>query len=89
MKISWDDFSIDKNKGVFPSKSEIFGFKRFEQEELKISLVNMLTEEVRAGRREKKMASMNLNESKLFPKFFPGGTIGISNETKKKKLLKV
>ena len=49
----------------------------------------MLNEEVRAGRREKKMASLNLNESKLFPKFFPGGTIGISNETKKKKLLKV
>jgi hypothetical protein len=35
------------------------------------------------------MASLNLNESKLFPKFFQGGNIGISNETKKKKLLKV
>jgi len=30
----------------------------------------MLNEEVRGGRREKKMATMNLNESKLFPKFF-------------------
>jgi len=30
----------------------------------------MLNDEVRGGRREKKMAAMNLNESKLFPKFF-------------------
>jgi len=51
-------------------------------------VVNLLNEEVRGGRREKKMAS-NLNESKLFPKFFQGGNIGVSNETKKKKLLKV
>lgn len=49
----------------------------------------MLNEEVRGGRREKKMASMNLNESKLFPKFFQGGAVGVSNETKKKKLLKI
>lgn len=49
----------------------------------------MLSEEVRVGRREKKMASMNLNESKLFPKFFQSGNIGVSSETKKKKLLKV
>lgn len=32
---------------------------------------------------------MNLNESKLFPKFFQGGAVGVSNETKKKKLLKI
>jgi len=49
----------------------------------------MLNDEVRGGRREKKMASLNLNESKLFPKFFQGGAIGVSNETKKKKLTKV
>ena len=48
-----------------------------------------MNEEVRIGRREKKNAQLNLNESKLFPKFFQGGNIGISNETKKKKLLKV
>ena len=29
----------------------------------------MLNDEVRGGRREKKMASLNLNENKLFPKF--------------------
>ena len=56
---------------------------------MKKHVVNLLNEEVRGGRREKKMASLNLNESKLFPKFFQGGNIGISNETKKKKLLKV
>lgn len=45
--------------------------KRKEQEQaLKKHVVNMLNEEVRSGRREKKMATMNLNESKLFPKFF-------------------
>jgi hypothetical protein len=45
--------------------------KRREQEQaLKKHVVNMLNEEVRGGRREKKMAAMNLNESKLFPKFF-------------------
>lgn len=49
----------------------------------------MLNNEVRGGRREKKMAVLNLNESKLFPKFNQGGNIGISSETRKKKLLKV
>ena len=49
----------------------------------------MLTDEVRIGRREKKSAALNLNEAKLFPKFFQGGNIGLSSETKKKKLLKV
>lgn len=45
--------------------------KRREQENaLKKHVVNMLNDEVRGGRREKKMASLNLNESKLFPKFF-------------------
>ena len=64
--------------------------KRKEQEQaLKKHVVNMLNEEVRAGRREKKVATMNLNESKLFPKFFQGGQVGVSTETKKKKLLKV
>jgi hypothetical protein len=33
-------------------------------------VVEMLNEEVRMGRREKKNANLNLNESKLFPKFF-------------------
>jgi hypothetical protein len=37
---------------------------------LKKHVVNLLNEEVRGGRREKKSANMNLNESKLFPKFF-------------------
>mmetsp|Transcript_23504 Transcript_23504/g.23168 ORF Transcript_23504/g.23168 Transcript_23504/m.23168 type:complete len:93 (-) Transcript_23504:1324-1602(-) len=64
--------------------------KRKEQaQSLQKHIVNMLQEEVSRGRREKKMASLNLNESKLFPKFFQGGNIGISSETKKKKLLKV
>lgn len=64
--------------------------KRREQEQaLKKHVVNLLNEEVRGGRREKKNANMNLNESKLFPKFFQGGSVGISNETKKKKLLKI
>lgn len=30
----------------------------------------MLNDEVRGGRREKKAAALNLNEAKLFPKFF-------------------
>lgn len=30
----------------------------------------MLNDEVRGGRRDKKLATINLNESKLFPKFF-------------------
>jgi hypothetical protein len=41
-----------------------------QEQALKKHVVNMLNEEVRGGRREKKMAAMNLNESKLFPKFF-------------------
>jgi hypothetical protein len=52
-------------------------------------VVEMLNEEVRMGRREKKNANLNLNESKLFPKFFQSGHIGVSNEAKKKKLMKV
>jgi len=49
----------------------------------------MLNEEVKLGRREKKNAALNLNESKLFPKFYQGGQIGVSSEAKKKKLLKI
>ena len=49
----------------------------------------MLNEEVKLGRREKKNINLNLNESKLFPKFYQGGQIGVSAEAKKKKLLKV
>lgn len=42
--------------------------KRKEQEKaLKKHVVDMLNEEVRMGRREKKNANLNLNESKLFP----------------------
>ena len=52
-------------------------------------VVEMLNEEVRMGRREKKNANLNLNESKLFPKFFQGGQIGVSNEAKKKKIMKI
>jgi hypothetical protein len=64
--------------------------KRKEQEKaLKMHVVEMLNEEVRMGRREKKNANMNLNESKLFPKFFQSGHIGVSNEAKKKKLMKI
>ena len=45
--------------------------KRKEAEQaIKKHVVNMLSEEVRGGRREKKNAALNLNESKLFPKFF-------------------
>ena len=45
--------------------------KRKEQEKaLKKNVVEMLNEEVRMGRREKKNANLNLNESKLFPKFY-------------------
>lgn len=48
--------------------------KRKEQEKLiKAHVVGMLNEEVRMGRREKKSANLNLNESKLFPKFYQGG----------------
>jgi hypothetical protein len=64
--------------------------KRKEQEKaLKAHVVGMLNEEVKYGRREKKNANLNLNESKLFPKFYQGGQIGISTEAKKKKLLKI
>ncbi len=45
--------------------------KRKEQEKaLKMHVVEMLNDEVRMGRREKKNANLNLNESKLFPKFY-------------------
>jgi hypothetical protein len=45
--------------------------KRKEQDKaLKMHVVEMLNEEVRMGRREKKNANLNLNEAKLFPKFF-------------------
>ncbi len=64
--------------------------KRKEQEKaLKKHVVEMLNDEVRMGRREKKNANLNLNESKMFPKFYQGGQIGVSNEAKKKKLLKI
>ena len=64
--------------------------KRKEQEKaLKAHVVGMLNEEVKLGRREKKNAALNLNESKLFPKFYQGGQIGVSSEAKKKKLLKI
>jgi hypothetical protein len=45
--------------------------KRKEQEKaLKKHVVEMLNEEVRMGRREKKNANLNLNESKIFHKFY-------------------
>lgn len=56
---------------------------------MKKHVVNLLSEEVRGGRREKKMATLNLNEAKMFPKFLQGGQIGMSSESKKKKLMKV
>jgi hypothetical protein len=52
-------------------------------------VVEMLNDEVRMGRRDKKNSNLNLNENKLFPKFYQGGQIGVSNEAKKKKLLKI
>lgn len=48
--------------------------KRKEQQQaINRHVVEMLNEEVRLGRREKKSANMSLNESKLFPKFYQGG----------------
>jgi hypothetical protein len=64
--------------------------KRKEQEKaLKAHVVGMLNDEVKLGRREKKNAALNLNESKLFPKFYQSGQIGVSAEAKKKRLLKI
>jgi len=63
--------------------------KRKEQQSvLRQHVVNMLSEEVRGGRREKKAAAQSLNESRMFPKFNNAGQ-GLSTESKKKKLTKV
>lgn len=51
--------------------------------------MDLLNEEVRMGRREKKNINLNLNESKLFPKFFQSGQVGVSAEAKKKILHKI
>lgn len=51
-------------------------------------VTKMIMEDTNRGRRQNQK-KINLSESNLCPKIFQGRNIGISEETKKKKLLKV
>ena len=61
---------------------------RREEENLKMSefVRQMITEDTTARGGRRKMIKQNLIEASLCPKIFQGRNIGISEETKKKKL---
>ena len=90
-KFNMIDFQMNSDPGQLYKFEDVdYMEKRKENyKTLQSHVVNMLTDETRGGRREKKAAAVNLNENKLFPKIYQGGQVGVSNDQKKKKLQKI
>lgn len=85
-KFNMVDFQMN-SMNLYQFEDVDYAKKRREEESLKMNeyITNMITNDVSRGRRNQQM-KQNLNESNLCPKIFQGKNVGISDETKKKKL---